>query len=188
MRTSPRARLLLAAAGATIAAMALPAPAVAACAYQDLEPTAYNGAQIRQATMCLLNEQRRARRAVSLRPDWRLARAALDHSRDMVVRDYFAHYAPGLGSVGPRVYRARYMTPRDRWYVGENLAWGQSYLGTPRRIVTAWMNSPGHRANVLNPRFREIGVGVVPAAPDLPTATPGLPGATYTTEFGVIYR
>jgi hypothetical protein len=63
--------------------------------------------------------------------------------------------------------------------VGENIAWGESYLSTPANIVKAWMNSPPHKANVLNGEFEEIGLGIVPATPLTTNA-----GATYTTDFG----
>src|SRR5919107_1385530 len=63
--------------------------------------------------------------------------------------------------------------------VGENLAWGQGNLATPRAIAVAWMNSPGHRHNILQPEFTEIGVGIVPGTPGDATW-----GATYTTDFG----
>ena len=64
--------------------------------------------------------------------------------------------------------------------IGENLAWGSGERSTPRSIVRAWMNSAGHRHNILNGRFREIGIGVVDSSP-VSTANRG---ATYTTTFG----
>ena len=66
------------------------------------------------------------------------------------------------------------------WTVGENLAWGSGTRSTPREIVNAWMKSPGHRANILQRRFREIGIGVVFEAPHGSSST----AATYTTTFG----
>jgi uncharacterized protein YkwD len=62
--------------------------------------------------------------------------------------------------------------------MGENLGWGSGSLATPRAMVRSWMNSPGHRANILRPTFTEVGIAVV-------TRTPrGIGGATYATEFG----
>ena len=66
--------------------------------------------------------------------------------------------------------------------LGENLAWGTGALATPRSIMQAWMNSAGHRQNILNREFREFGVGV---AAGNPSARDGL-GATYANEFGVL--
>ncbi len=62
---------------------------------------------------------------------------------------------------------------------GDNLAFVAGPRSTPREIVVAWMHSSGHRANILNGRFREIGIGVV-----FDTPSQGLTGATYTTTFG----
>ena len=73
-----------------------------------------------------------------------------------------------------------YVKPGQGWTLGENLAWGSYQLATPKSIVRSWMNSPGHRANILNGRFREIGIGVVDGAP-----VPGTShAATYATSFG----
>ena len=66
------------------------------------------------------------------------------------------------------------------WLVGENLAWGSGSRSTPRETVVGWMNSPGHRHNMLNSRFREIGIGVVFSAPTKRSRV----AATYTTTFG----
>ena len=71
--------------------------------------------------------------------------------------------------------RMGYIPSGRAWAVGENLAWGTGPLGTPAAIVRAWMNSPGHRANILDPRFRQIGLGIVAGNP----AGRGRSGATY---------
>jgi uncharacterized protein YkwD len=65
--------------------------------------------------------------------------------------------------------------------VGENLAWGAGDAATPEHIVVGWMNSPGHRRNILQADYREVGVGVTPGAPE-PLA--GRRAALYTTDFG----
>ncbi|MFB9446593.1 CAP domain-containing protein [Dactylosporangium vinaceum] len=83
----------------------------------------------------------------------RLSWAAWQHSRDMAGRGYFSHGSPGGGSPGSRVRAAGYS-----WSAyGENIAWGQR---DARAVMNAWMNSPGHRANILNCRFRNVGVAV----------------------------
>ena len=80
----------------------------------------------------------------------KLERAARAHSRAMIRRDFFAH-----GNVGRRLHRFGYHWIR----YAENIAWGQRYKGSPRNIVRAWMHSPPHRHNILDPRLHEIGVG-----------------------------
>jgi uncharacterized protein YkwD len=82
-----------------------------------------------------------------------------------------------------RIHAARYTSPRSGWALGENLAWGTGSLATPRSIMKAWMDSPGHRANVVKRAYREIGIGVVTGVPSDRDS-----GATYTTDFGVIRR
>ena len=64
--------------------------------------------------------------------------------------------------------------------MGENLASGEETAGTPHEIVEGWMNSPGHRANILRPEFREIGIGL---AYEPPQPVSGRV-AVYTTNFG----
>ena len=68
--------------------------------------------------------------------------------------------------------------------IGENIGWGTLSLSTPGAMVGAWMASPDHRANILDPRFRDTGVGVSPQAPQALSA--GASGGTYTQDFGVI--
>jgi hypothetical protein len=63
--------------------------------------------------------------------------------------------------------------------VGENIGWGQGPLSTPRAMVEAWMNSPGHRRNILADDYAEVGLGLALGTPESTTW-----GATYTTDFG----
>lgn len=81
-----------------------------------------------------------------------LSTAAQRHSADMAARDYFSHTSPDGTDPGDRITAAGY-----RWSTyGENIAKGQR---TPADVMEGWMNSPGHRANILNCSFKEIGVG-----------------------------
>ncbi|WP_051804373.1 CAP domain-containing protein [Streptomyces griseus] len=82
-----------------------------------------------------------------------LARAAQGHSDDMAARDFFDHTDPDGDGPGERVTAAGY--PWSTY--GENIAMGQT---TAEQVMEGWMNSPGHRANILNCSFKEIGVGV----------------------------
>lgn len=109
-----------------------------------------------------------------------LQRAARAHSKDMILRDYFSHDTKGRNeSSCERVRRYGY-----RWFTcGENIAWGTGSKGDPAQIMRAWMNSSGHRHNILNRDFREIGVGAY-------TGTfQGYESATmYTADFGARRR
>ncbi|MBV2354074.1 sigma-70 family RNA polymerase sigma factor [Streptomyces sp. J2-1] len=82
-----------------------------------------------------------------------LDQAARGHSDDMAARNFFEHSNPDGADPGKRITAAGY-----RWSTyGENIAKGQP---TPASVMDSWMNSPGHRANILNCSFKEIGVGV----------------------------
>ena len=137
--------------------------------------------RLARAAVCLINNRRVARGLPRLRINDRLSRAAKWHTHDMVRRSYFGHVSRRGRDVVDRLYGARYLGGRFSWAVGENLAWGSGALGTPRKIVQAWMKSPGHRRIMLDRRFREIGIGVIANGP----VRTDLPAATYTTTFGV---
>jgi uncharacterized protein YkwD len=86
----------------------------------------------------------------------------------------------GHGDFVSRIRSAHYLSGASNWTVGENIAWGSYDYSTPRSIVHSWMQSPGHRANILNGRFREIGIGLTMGAP-----VRGMDrAATYATDFG----
>jgi uncharacterized protein YkwD len=98
----------------------------------------------------------------------------------MVKDDFFEHTTPEGVTMVDRILRAKYVREDQGWALGENLAWGTGSYGTPRGAVEAWMDSPGHRANILKRSFRDMGVGVVLGVPVSDAA-----GATYTVDFGV---
>ncbi len=74
----------------------------------------------------------------------------------MIRRDYFSHNTKGRNEGAcERLRRYGY-----RWRLcGENIAWGSGSKGSPNSRFQAWMNSPGHRANILKRGFREVGIG-----------------------------
>ncbi len=123
-----------------------------------------------ERTLRLHNQKRRSRGLRTLCVHPKLTKAARAHSRSMIKKDYFAH-----GSVGSRLKHHGY-----NWRVfGENIAGGTGSAASPRHIFKLWMNSSGHRANILDRRFREIGIG---------TATGNYKGhkgyTMYTVDFG----
>lgn len=155
------------------------------CAHAGLAPTASDLGAIRAATLCLVNRERRAAGERALRPNARLRRAAQTHSRSMAFEDYFEHVGPGGVTPLARLRAVGYISSSRAGYeVGENIAWGTLYLATPRAVVAAWMASPAHRANILDARFRETGIGVTPRPPA--ALAHGQRGAVYTQDFGVI--
>jgi uncharacterized protein YkwD len=83
-----------------------------------------------------------------------------------------------------RMRRTGYISSSKQGFqVAENIAWGSLWLGTPRAIVSVWMHSAGHRANILDPHFRDTGIGVSPHTNGL---AHGQRGGIYTQDFGVI--
>lgn len=148
----------------------------AACKGADAVPAAT--AHEAHATLCLLNQQRRAHGLRPLRLDGKLGRAARGHANDMVAKRYFAHESKSGATFSTRIKRTGWTKSRRSYTMGENIAWGGGELATPREIVRGWMNSAGHRANILAREFRFIGIGIAAGTPE------GGAGGTYATDFG----
>lgn len=104
--------------------------------------------------LALVNQERAAVGAPALSFDAEAERAAKAHSDDMVARGYFDHISPEGWDPGARLQMTGASGYRS---FGENIALGQQ---TPAAVMQAWMNSPGHRANILNPAFTHLGVGI----------------------------
>ena len=90
-----------------------------------------------------------------------LMKAARAHSQEMLDKDYFSHDSYNGETAEERLQRFGY-TPRGYTYykIGENIAWGSGSYGSPERIFESWMNSQGHRENILDKGFRQVGIGV----------------------------
>ena len=102
----------------------------------------------------LVNVERQKNGLAPLAFDSSISNVARIKSKDMSDNNYFAHQSPTYGSAADMLTQngIRY----SAW--GENIAAGQR---TPEEVVNAWMNSPGHRANILGSQFTKIGVGYV---------------------------
>ena len=111
--------------------------------------TAFEGEVVR-----LVNQIRKENGLKALTQDWQLSRVARFKSKDMTDLGYFSHTSPTYGSPFDMMkdFGISYKS------AGENIAKGYS---TPEAVVNAWMNSPGHRANILNSSYTHIGVGYV---------------------------
>ncbi len=123
-----------------------------------------------ERTLRLHNKARKSRGIRRLCVHPKLTKAARAHSADMIRKDYLGH-----GNVGRRLKRYDY---NWRTY-GENIAGGSGRYGRPGNVFKRWMNSSGHRSNILKKGFREIGIGTA-------TGTyKGNKGYTmYTVDFG----
>jgi uncharacterized YkwD family protein/spore coat assembly protein SafA len=100
----------------------------------------------------LVNIERSKQGLQPLKENWELSRVARYKSADMAAKNYFAHESPTYGSPFRMMesFGIKYSS------AGENIAYGQK---TPQQVMTAWMNSPGHRSNIMSPSFSQIGVG-----------------------------
>jgi uncharacterized protein YkwD len=177
--------LVLILAVALIASASRPAPAAAGspCTkFGDERAKTLRDRQARAAVRCLMNRKRRQHGLSRLDHSKRLQKASQKHTEIMVQKNCFSHQCPGEGSLTARLLNVDYLLGGLlRWTCGENIAYGDAHLGTPKAIVKAWMKSPPHRANILSSAFEDVGVGVVAGIP----GSPGADGGTYTTDFGM---
>lgn len=131
---------------ATLTALVL-SVAVAAPAAQA---TPRHPTRVESEALRLINVARADKGLHAVRLDLRLRRAARRHTGDMLRRGYFAH-----GATAQRL--ARYVGGAG--FVGETLAWGSGSYRTPASTVQSWLDSPSHRALLLDPDFRYVGIG-----------------------------
>ncbi len=112
----------------------------------------------------LVNQERQKQGLSALQLDTKLSDVAREKSKDMMNKNYFSHTSPTYGSPFDMMkqFGIDYRT------AGENIAKGQQ---TPEEVMNGWMNSDGHRKNILSPNFTHIGVGYVEGG-----------GSTYWTQ------
>jgi uncharacterized protein YkwD len=163
---------------ACVACVLGPAATASACAGARSRPTKATPQRAVRATVCLINAARSQHGLGALRSKAKLRRAAVAHSRDMVSHGFFSHDSPTGSTPKQRVDRTGYLTGAHAWAVGETIAWGSGRMASPRAIVTEWLHSAGHRAILLDGRYRDLGIGIAMGAPS------GHGGATFTGDFG----
>jgi uncharacterized protein YkwD len=121
-------------------------------------PALADGRTYRHRLLADINQVRVEHGLVPLRASRGLHRAAQRHSADMIARDYFGHTSPTGSTLYHRILTSGFVYWGE-WWAGENLAWGTGTYATPRATLRMWMASPEHRAILLSPRFRLIGLG-----------------------------
>lgn len=119
---------------------------------------AFNRAELVAGVVQLSNAERAKVGAPPLLPNDQLMKAAQDYAAVLAPGPCFEHTCQPVPALRDRVAAASYSNPVR---IGENIAAGDT---TAASVVAGWMGSPGHRANILNPEFREIGVGVLMGA------------------------
>jgi uncharacterized protein YkwD len=147
---SPKGILLLFA--VIVCALFLAAPALASSPLNNYE----------KQLVAAINKQRAKYGLSAVRVNAKLVGSARAHSADMAVRKYFEHDSPDGETWSSRIVRYGYTREGcSYWKAGENIYYGSGLYSSPYLAVSAWMKSAGHRAVVLNRKFRDIGVGAV---------------------------
>jgi uncharacterized protein YkwD len=168
-----------------VAALAVPVGAAEArgCPGADAVPGPATLPQARRATLCMVNRERRRHDVRRVRSVAALRHSASLYAREMVRESFFAHVTPAGLTFAERIRRQTgYLDGARSWWIAENIGWGSGTFATPSGIVRAWMHSSEHRRNLLDGRYRDLGVGIAVGAP---SALAGAsPAATFVTHFG----
>jgi uncharacterized protein YkwD len=150
------------------------------CNNRDIMPSDSNIGDLNDAILCLVNGERADNGLPALNHVSQLDQSASGMCQRMITEHFFSHETPDGKTVVDRVEPTGYIPKSGDWVVGENLAWGSGALSTPQAIVNGWMNSPGHRANILAPDYKDIGLAACNGSP-----SPDHQGGTvYVNNFG----
>lgn len=114
-----------------------------------------------QRVLQLHNRARTTRGLKALCVQPTLTRAARAHSAEMIRKDYFSHDSFDGETVRDRLARFGYSSQGYSYFVyAENIAWGCRSYASPDHIFDSWMQSPDHRSNMLDEKYRQVGIGV----------------------------
>jgi uncharacterized protein YkwD len=150
------------------------------CAYaRSVARDAAGKRRFHSATRCLINALRHTYRLPEVTWSSRLYSSARRHSYDMRRRGYFGHVSPDGVRLTHRVRPTGYLRGPGRWWLGETLARGTGRAITPQAVIQALLDSPAHRAVLLNRVYDEVGIGIA-----LGTRPSRSRPATITLHFG----
>jgi uncharacterized protein YkwD len=138
---------------------------------------------VSRGVLAEVNTLRRSHGLAPLRLSASLTAAAMQHSREMAGKGYFAHESADGSAFDKRVVRYYGVGRYRLWSVGENLVWASPDLAASRALQL-WLQSPPHRKNLLTARWREIGIAAV-HVDAAPGAFGGTPATIVTADFGV---
>lgn len=147
---APARRRLIASAIVCVAMLLASAAASANAAAGTIPP--------RRQLLHAINHLRAANGLDRLKGAAALRGIALSHSEDMVRRDYFAHTSPTGSTLTSRIERSGFVHSYS-WRAGETLAWGTGTHASARATAVAWLRSAEHRAIMLSPAYRWVGIG-----------------------------
>jgi uncharacterized protein YkwD len=150
------------------------------CAGAKTAPAKLSQGKAERLVACVVNRKRG--KAGLRRLKWvpSVRKAASRHSGTMVRKRCFSHTCRGERDLTGRLSKSRYLPCKCTWSAGEALAIGSGHAASPKSVVRGWMNSPPHRATLMDSRFRHIGVGFRRGTP----YGAGRASATYTANFG----
>ena len=172
----------------TLAALAAVLVAVVAPAQGSARPqsSAVPESQLQGALVAQINAFRAAHGLARLRVSGALNGVADGHSAQMARLGYFSHDSANGQSFSARIAGAYSPRGYRSWSVGENLVWGGPDIGAVRAF-RLWLSSPPHRANLLNARWREVGLAAVHST-SAPGVYGGYPATVVTADFGARTR
>jgi uncharacterized protein YkwD len=170
-------------AACVLAAATLVVPATASPAPAGRQMPSRSLAALESGVLQQLNRIRVEHRLAPLRLNADLTDSSLQHTREMAADGYFAHDSHDGTAFWRRIQHWYGSAGYHSWSVGENLLWSSPSVD-PAGAMRLWMHSPEHRANILDPRWREIGVAAVHVA-GAPGTYHRLPVTIVTTDFGV---
>jgi uncharacterized protein YkwD len=151
----------------------------------DSTPGEATTRELRHALTCLINQERAERNRKRLRPNADLAAVAKKHTKVMLAQECFKHECPGERPLKKRIETSGYLKPGERYGYGENLGCAT----TPANMIEAWMTSASqfHKKNILDRKFRHLGIGAKQGTPyprGSDQCRPGRNYVTYTVIFG----
>ena len=155
------AAILAMVAATIVSTLALQAADAGSASVKTCSGDPINLTNAEQRVLRLHNHARAAHglKALCVQPD--LTSAARAHSQEMLDKDYATHESFNGESVRTRLARFGYTFGGFSYYAyGENIAWGCGSYGSPGSIFHWWMHSRGHRGNILDKRYRQVGIGV----------------------------
>jgi uncharacterized protein YkwD len=164
---------------ALLAAVVLAAPAATAAPTKPGRSLS----RLESGVLVDINGFRRSHGLPALHLNALLDAAARAHTVQMAQQGYFAHDSADGSAFWQRIQSFYASGPWSYWSVGENLLWSSPSV-TPQKALQMWLGSPEHRANLMNPRWREIGVSAV-HVDSAPGVFKGLDVTIVTTDFGV---
>jgi uncharacterized protein YkwD len=168
---------------ARVVALALAVVSLSAIASPAGATSDTSMATLEQGVLDQINALRRQHGLGPLRRSTKLAAAARHHSLEMASRGFFSHNSANGSSFDRRIARFYPMGKSRFWSVGENLLWSSPTVD-PAAALNMWFNSPEHRKNMLNPRWREIGLAAV-HVPSAPGTYAGREVTIVTSDFGI---